>query len=69
MINIFCERFKALRKEKGLSTAALGKALNVNDSTITRWENGVIIPSILHLRNIATFFDVSADYLIGLVDY
>ncbi|MBR2052673.1 MAG: helix-turn-helix transcriptional regulator, partial [Clostridia bacterium] len=51
------------------STAALGKALNVNDSTITRWENGVIIPSILHLRNIAIFFDVSADYLIGLVDY
>lgn len=65
----FCERFKALRKEKALSTTKLGKALNVSDSTITRWENGVIIPSILHLRNIAVFFNVSADYLLGLVDY
>ena len=62
----FCKRFKELRKENNLSTITLGKALNVSNSTITRWENGVIIPSIENLFNICKFFKVSADYLIGL---
>lgn len=65
-MKIFCERFKELRLERGLSTLALGKALKVSNSTITRWENGNIIPSIEHLYNIAKFFGVSADYLLGL---
>lgn len=62
----FTERFKELRTEKSLSTISLGKILNVNHSTIIRWENGSILPSIEHLYNIAKFFEVSADYLIGL---
>lgn len=65
-MKVFCERFKDLRKEKGISTVNLGKVLGVSGSTITRWENGVIIPSIEHLFNIANYFNVSADYLIGL---
>ena len=68
-MKIFCERFKELRKEKELSTIQLGKILKVSNSTITRWENGDIIPSIDHLYNIAMYFKVSADYLIGLKDY
>ena len=64
----FCERFKELRKENNLSTVELGKKLAVSNSTITRWENGTIIPSIEHLYNIAVLFNVSADYLLGLED-
>lgn len=65
-MKIFCERLKELRKEKNLSTVALGKILIVSSSTISRWENGEILPSIDHLYSIAKFFKVSADYLIGL---
>ena len=65
-MKIFCERFKELRKEINLSTLKLGKALGVSNSTITRWETEQNIPSIEHLFNIAKFFKVSADYLIGL---
>lgn len=64
----FCERFKELRKENNLSTIKLGKALGVSDSTITRWENGNNLPSIEYLYNIAKFFKVSTDYLLGLED-
>lgn len=67
-MKIFCERLKELRLEKGLSTTALGKILNVSNSTISRWESGIIIPSIEHLYNIAKYFDVSADYLIGIIN-
>lgn len=65
-MKVFCERFKELRKENKLSIIELGKALNVHHSTIARWENGEILPSIEHLYNIAIFFKVSSDYLIGL---
>ena len=65
-MKIFCERLKELRKEKNLSTVALGKILIVSSSTISRWENGEILLSIDHLYSIAKYFKVSADYLIGL---
>jgi len=68
-MQIFCERFKELRKEQKLSTVELGKVLNVDHSTILRWEKGERVPSIEHLYNIAKFFGVTADYLIGLSDY
>ena len=67
-MEIFCERLKDLRKENNLSTIQLGKILGVGDSTISRWENGLRVPNIDNLYNIATFFKVSADYLIGLED-
>lgn len=67
-MSIFCERLKELRKENKLTAKQLGKHLNVSDATIIRWENGNMIPGIDHLYNIAVFFKVSADYLIGLED-
>lgn len=67
-MKIFCERFKELRQSNKLSTIKLGELLNVSNSTITRWENGNIIPSIENLYNICKYFGVSADYLIGLED-
>ena len=67
-MKIFCERLKELKEEQKISTKKLSEVLNVNRSTIVRWENGDIVPSIDHLYNIATFFGVSADYLIGLED-
>ncbi len=67
-MKIFCERLKELKQEKKLSNEKLAKILNVSSSTISRWENGIIIPSIEHLYNIARYFSVSADYLLGLED-
>ena len=62
----FRKRLKLLREEKQLSALALSKKLNVSHSTLLRWESGEITPSIEHLYNIALYFGVSADYLIGL---
>ena len=54
-MKIFCERLKELRTEKELTTVQLAKELNVSDSTITRWENNLRVPSIDNLYNIAKF--------------
>ena len=65
-MNKFAERLKELRLEHNLTTIQLAKELGVGDSSISRWENGLRVPSIDNLYNIAIFFGVSADYLIGL---
>jgi len=67
-MKIFGERLKELRQTKKWSTKELGTRLNVSDSTISRWENSIIIPTIDNLYNIAVLFGVSSDYLIGLED-
>ena len=67
-MKIFCERLKELRTDNSISTIQMGKILNVQHSTIVRWESGEMTPSIDHLYNIAKYFKVSADYLIGLED-
>ncbi len=66
MIKLFCERLKELRTENGLSTTKLAEILKVTHATISRWENGKMTPTIDQLYNIALYFKVSSDYLIGL---
>ena len=67
-MKIFGERLKELRKENNLSAKDLANALNVRDSTIIRWENNKMEATITNLYNIAKYFNVTADYLIGLED-
>jgi len=64
----FCERLKELRLEKNLSTVALAKEIDVQNSTIQRWEKGQRIPGIDMLIKICNYFQVSADYMLGLTD-
>lgn len=64
----FKDRLKELRTEKELSQTKLAEKLGVDFRTISNWENGVRKPDIDTLLEIAKFFDVSADYLLGAVD-
>lgn len=69
MVEAFSERLITLRKEKGWSKRDLAKVLNVSHSTINRWENGLQTPNMIYIYKIATLFDVTSDYLIGLQDF
>lgn len=62
----FSSRLKELRTEKKLSTLALGKIIGVSDSAICNWENDINDIKSEYLIKIAKFFEVSADYLLGL---
>lgn len=61
-------RLKELRKSKNLSQIRLAMELNLNQNTISRYENGEREPGIAELISIADYFDVSVDYLIGRTD-
>ena len=62
------DKIKELRLEKGLSLKQLAKEINVTDIAISRWERQLRLPNIENLTNLATFFGVSTDYLVGLED-
>ena len=66
MENIFYERLKELRIEKGIGQIELAKAVNVSKGIISLWENGLREPKLSNLITLANFFKVSIDYLVGL---
>lgn len=58
-----------LRKEQEITQTALAEYLSVSPQAVSRWENGVSIPDICLLPQIAAFFSVSIDDLFGVSDY
>ncbi len=63
------EKLKELRIEKGLSQREVSSALGMTRNAFTNYENGYREPSLENLKKICQFFDVSADYLLGLKDF
>lgn len=61
-------KLKTLRKEKGLSQQALGKAIGVSYRTVQNWENGVNQIKSDKAELLADFFGVGAGYLLGYTD-
>ncbi len=68
MVSDFCERLREIRVKNKMTLRDLAKAIDVSFSTISRWENGEITPTITYLILLCDYFDVSADYLLGRID-
>lgn len=49
---------RSLRKEKGLTQEQLAEHFGVSNRTISRWENGINMPDISVLVEIAEFYEV-----------
>ena len=60
-------RIYDLRKAGQMSQKALADAVGVSVQTVSKWENDVCMPDIALLPDIAKFFRVSVDALLGLV--
>lgn len=61
-------RLKKLRKEHNITQLKLPMDLNMNQNTISRYENGEREAGYKELIMIADYFDVSIDYLLGRSD-
>tara|TARA_Y100001933_G_C18978139_1_gene555498 strand:- start:745 stop:1869 length:1125 start_codon:yes stop_codon:yes gene_type:complete len=57
---------KNLRKESGITQNDLAKALGVTFQTVSKWENGSSYPDIALLPELAEYFKVSVDQILGL---
>ena len=61
----FTGRLKELRAESGLTQKQLAENLNVCKSAVSAWEIGRNQPDYDLLIDIADFFKVTVDFLVG----
>lgn len=59
------EKLKGLRKEKNVSQEKLAKYLNVSFQAVSKWENASTYPDIELLPELARFFGITVDELLG----
>ncbi|WP_446897479.1 helix-turn-helix domain-containing protein [Clostridium sp. LBM24168] len=65
---MFSVRLKELRLKKGLTQKELAEKLNMQNTAISKYELNERKPDIDTLNQLANFFNVSADYLLGNAD-
>ncbi len=58
-------RLKELRKNRKITQLKLAMDLNMNQNTISRYETGEREAGYAELIQIADYFNVSIDYLLG----
>lgn len=66
MENSFSDRIRKLRQDMDITQSELANKLGITTTALSFFESGSRIPNIEVLRNMATIFNVSSDYLLGL---
>ena len=62
-------RVRELRKSRGITQAQLARILRVSTKALKNWEQNLSDPSVENLINLAKYFNVSIDYLIGVEEH
>ena len=65
---IFAERLRGLRIEKGVGQNKLAADLGLSNSSISYWESAKQEPTASAIVKLAANFDVPTDYLLGISD-
>ena len=60
------DRIKSLRESAGLTQAEIARILGISRSGVNAWEMGISIPSTQCVVELANFFNVSTDYILGV---
>ncbi|MBQ9117912.1 MAG: helix-turn-helix transcriptional regulator [Clostridia bacterium] len=63
------KRLKELREERGLTQSQVAQALLLHSVTYLHYEKSQREPPLSVLAEMAKFFDVSVDYLLGIKDF
>lgn len=62
---LFGSMIKKLREQKNLKQEDIAKMMNVDRSTVGKWENGSSKPDYEKMIKLADYYGVSVDYLLG----
>lgn len=60
------DKIRALRESRGITQAELARQLGVTRSGVNAWEMGLSVPSTQYVIDLALFFNVSTDFLLGI---
>lgn len=62
---MLAKKIRELRNEKGISQSSLANHLGLTQQAIAKWEKGIAEPDSVTLNKLASFFNVSVDFLLG----
>lgn len=62
---MFGEIIKQLRRDRKMSQEEFGKIFNISGPAVSKWETGQTEPDHQLLKEVANYFGVSTDYLLG----
>lgn len=62
---MFSDALRQLRKQKKINQASLADAIGMSQATIASWEKGTRKPDAETVAQLADYFGVSIDYLMG----
>ncbi len=68
MKNIYPDKIKALRIQNNLSKKQVADILEISERTYAKYENGESKLPIKRLIKLCLFYNISADYILGLKD-
>ncbi len=61
----FSEQIRALRKERHLTQEQLAEAMGVSPGAVYKWEQAISTPDIEVIMELASFFGISLDAMVG----
>ena len=64
---MIAEKIKALREQRGLTQSELAKQVGITRAGVNAWEMGISVPCTQYIITLAHIFNVSTDYLLGVV--
>ena len=65
---MYFERIKTIRQERNVKQLDIIEYLKIDPSTYKRYESGKRPLPIHHLKTLCEFYNISADYILGLTD-
>lgn len=68
MNKLFSTRMLELRSERGISQKEAAAQLNISQALLSHYEKGIRECGLEFLCKAAAFYDVSCDYLLGIID-
>ena len=68
-MSLFLERFKYLLENSEKKQIDIAKDIGISKQKLSNWKTGYNEPNLDDIIQIATYFNVSSDFLIGLENY
>jgi transcriptional regulator with XRE-family HTH domain len=65
----FGERLRKAREQAGLTQIDVYKAINLNNKSLSRYENNATSPDPETVKALILLYNVSADFILGLSDH
>ncbi len=64
----YYERLKDVREDRDLTQADIAELLGTTRQQVSKWETGVQMMGVDKYIKLAKHYNVSVDYLLGLID-